>query len=137
MTTTNPQIRINYFPKKFQRGEKTTLKVTLLIPEGIHIQAHKPAEELLIPTKITLKKIKGISFGELIYPKPSMLPAIWSQVKLLVYEKEIEVVVPIQVEKLAKTGKHVIKGSLSFQGCTSQFCLPPKEQKFVLTLTIV
>lgn len=134
--TTNPEIKINYFPKKLKRGEKITLKVTLLIPEGIHIQAHKPAEELLIPTKISLKKIEGISFGEPIYPKPSVLPTSWSKIKLLMYEGKIEVLMSIQVEKLAKTGKRVIEGSLSFQGCTSQFCLPPKEQKFELTLMI-
>lgn len=136
MITTNPEIKITYFPKKFQRGQKTALKITLLIPEGIHIQAHKPSEELLIPTRITLKKIEGISFGEPIYPKPSTLPAFWSQVKLLVYEGIIEILVPIKVDKFVKTGKHVIDGSLSFQGCTSQFCLPLKEQKFTLIFIV-
>ena len=132
-----PDIKVEWDPKKFTEGEKSTIEIHLEIPEGIHIQAHKPAEDLLIPTNISLKDSGNVSFGQPVYPEPKRLPVSWSQVTLLVYEGLVNIQFPIQVAKNAKVGKHTIEGRLSFQGCTDQLCLPPKEQVFVLDTEII
>lgn len=135
--TITPEIKIDWVPRKIQRGKQTALKISLTIPHGIHIQTHKPAEDLLIASKIALENVEGISFGKPIYPDPKKLPTSWSPVTLLVYEGEIDIFIPIMVAKDAKSGKYVIRGILSFQGCTDTLCLPPKEQKFTLKLEIL
>lgn len=103
----------------------------------MHIQAHKPAEELFIPTKITFKQVEDIAIGNPVYPKPVKLAVPWSKVLLLVFEGKIDILVPIQVRESAKPGKHIIEGKLSFQGCTATICLPPKEQMLALALEIL
>lgn len=132
-----PEIQIEWAPKKLTRDGETTLKIGLEIPKGIHVQAHKPAEELLIPTKISLKEGGGLTFGQPIYPEPEKLPTSWSSVALLVYEGKIDILVPTQVTKVTRPGKYLVKGSLTFQGCTTQACLPPKQQEFALTLDVL
>lgn len=113
------------------------MKITLEIPKGIHIQAHQPTEELLIPTKISLKETKDISIGKPVYPKPEKLTTSWSQITLLVYEGKIDILVPVQIAKEAKLGKREVEGVISFQGCTNSFCLPPRKQRFVLRLEVL
>ncbi len=132
-----PVIKVDYLPSKIKRGEKITLKITLEIAEGIHIQAHKPAEELLIPTIITLKETEGVTFGKPVYPEPEKLPTSWSKVELLVYEGKVDIQMPIQVVKNARLGKHDVEGTISFQGCTASLCLPPMKQEFTLTMEIL
>ncbi len=136
MISASSEIEIDWSPQRFKKGEQVNLIITLIIPQGLHIQAHKPAEELLIPTKIKLKETEGITLGEPVYPEPIQLPTAWSKVVLLVYEGTIEILVPIQVSKGIVSGKHKIEGALSFQGCTESLCLPPQEQEFTLTLAI-
>jgi thioredoxin:protein disulfide reductase len=134
---TKPEVKINWFPKKLTRGVSSKLKITLEIPEGIHIQAHKPTEELLIPTKIALKETADISFGDPIYPEPEKLPTLWSEVELLVYEESIDILVPFEVSKNAKSGKSEVEANLAFQGCTATLCLPPRQQKFFVSFIIL
>ncbi|MBI2022813.1 hypothetical protein HYS97_03125 [Candidatus Daviesbacteria bacterium] len=130
------EINLDWAPKKLKKGQKTNLTITLTIPKDIHIQAHKPAEELLIPTKIELEKKVGLSFGQPIYPKPKELPTSWSEVKLLVYEGKINILIPLEISKDAKSGEYLVKGNLSYQGCTAKLCLPPKSKQFTLALLI-
>ncbi len=130
------EIKIRWVSQTISKDKKQTLQIILEIPEGLHIQAHKPAEELLIPTKISFKEAEGISLGEPVYPRPIKQPTSWSKVLLLVYEGRIEILIPIQVSKSVSSGMYQLEGTLLFQGCTENLCLPPKEQKFALTLNI-
>lgn len=132
-----PEIKIDWVPRRLRRGDRVELKVSLAIPEGYHIQAHVPAEELMIPTNIALEKVSDISIGEPVYPEPDELPVSWSEVKLLTYEGKIDIAVPVQVAKDARSGPCKVEGRLSYQSCTANACLPPKEQKFALALEIV
>lgn len=134
---TAPEIKMDWVPRRLRRGERVRLKITLEIPEGIHIQAHEPAEELLIPTRITLKEAEGLAMEEPVYPEPDELPVSWSEVTLLTYEGKIDILVPIQVAKDARPGGREVEGKLSFQGCTPGACLPPREQGFALALEIL
>jgi len=132
-----PEVQIKSSPDRLRRGEGTKLKITLTIPENFHIQAHKPAEEFLIPTELTFKKVEGLEMSEPIYPEPIKLVTSWSEVLLLVYEGNTEISVPIEVTKNAAPGKREIQGILSFQGCTPNLCLRPKVRKFTLTFSIL
>lgn len=136
-TTLVPEIKIVVSPQNLVRDASTTLKIILKIPENFHIQAYKPAEELLIPTRITFDEAEDIILGEPIYPEPVKLTATWSEVTLLVYEGETVIQVPIQISEDASIGKHEIKGILSFQGCTATSCLPPQNKRFSLTMGVL
>ncbi len=132
-----PKIKIDWVPRRLRRGELITLRIALDIPEGYHIQAHKPAEELMIPTSIGFEGAKDITIGEPDYPEPQVMPVAWSEVKLLTYEGMIDITVSIQIAKDAKPGVREIGGKLKYQSCTANACLPPTEQKFYLKLEIV
>ncbi len=132
-----PEIRVDLIPRRLRRGERDTFRLSLAIPEGYHIQAHEPSEELMIPTKISLMKVEGISIGEPIYPEPKLLPVAWSEVKLLTYEGRIDIAVTVEVAGDAKPGPCKVEGKLSYQGCTASACFPPREQQFTLALEIV
>lgn len=137
MMMASPEIRMDWVPRRLKRGDKITVKITLGIPEGYHIQAHKPAEELMIPTNIVLEGAKDLTVGEPVYPEPTELPVSWSEVKILTYEGKINIAVPVQVAKDAKLGGIKIVGKLSYQSCTANACLPPREQGFALAFEII
>lgn len=128
-----PPIAIDYQPHTVKAGQKVSLMFTLNIPDGFHIMAHKPAEEFLIPTQISLDSIEGVIVGEPSYPAAKEERVSWSETVLLTYEGQITIVVPIDVTTGA-SGTLALTGMLSFQGCTENQCLPPKKQKFDISL---
>ncbi len=131
--TALPPIKIAWSPRKLKRDEGATLKISLTVPKGYHINAYKPAEGQMVSAKISFGAAEGIWLSQPVYPKPRVLNASWSDVKILTYEGTIKIEVPVRA---SKKGKRVIETTFSYQGCTANACLPPGEQKFEIALEI-
>lgn len=91
------------------------------LAQGMHIQAHKPADDLLIPTVLTFPEASGLQVHSIHYPPGEELVAA-DKSRLLVYSGEFS----IRVQIVAAPGNHLAEGTLRYQACETNICQPPR-----------
>ena len=112
-------------PATVAPGGHGTLRVTLSVAPGYHINAHKPNDPSLIPTSLTAASA-GAVFGAARYPATKTIKVSYTPKPILVYESRATILMPFTVAKSAKPGKKMaIFGTLSFQGCNQASCFAP------------
>ena len=113
------------YPEQLTVPARKAAAVTLhfRIREGLHINAHDPSEEFLIPTVLSIPEASGVHLEEASYPpgKEFTLP-VDPSTKLRVYTGEFA----IQARIVAQTGDHMVEAKLRYQACDDNACLPPK-----------
>ena len=102
--------------------------VYLRVAHGWHVNANKPLEDYLIPTKLTLGS-KGDGIGDngakAEYPKPQIKQLGFSKTPLALLENQF------QISAVAGSdGKNVSKVELEIQACSDKICLAPDTLKF-------
>jgi thiol:disulfide interchange protein DsbD len=90
------------------------------VAKGYHVNAHRPDEEFLIPTVLTLAS-PGTAFDEPTYPTPvAQHFAFAGEKPLLVYDGRFE------IAALARPAPAVpVELRLRYQACDDERCLPP------------
>ncbi|MFQ6115228.1 MAG: cytochrome c biogenesis protein CcdA, partial [bacterium] len=122
---------------KLPRGKDFQLAIITHIAEGWHINAHVPSQDFLVPTELVFDKIEGISFGKIVYPLAIYKSFAFTESKLAVYEGEIAFAVPAHISDDFPLGKSQIAGSLHYQACNDQTCLPPSQAPFSIPIEVV
>ena len=122
---------------QYKTGGTYPLLFRLRIEKPWYIHGIKKGEDYLIPTKLLFNespslKVKGIRF-----PEPEKVKFEYTTKPIEVYSGEILVGANLSVDDDTQTGKHIIKGSLSYQACSPTSCLPPKEVPIEMTFLIV
>ena len=51
-------------------GSTTIVSLRVELPAGVHVQAHKPNDPLLIPTVLTVDAPAGVTVASVSYPSP-------------------------------------------------------------------
>ncbi|MBN2381467.1 thioredoxin family protein [bacterium] len=118
-------------------GQQLTLTVSLTISQNWHINAHKPAQDFLIPTEITLDPEPAWDVLSITYPEPEKVTLDFFDEILLVYSHGLEVQVQIGLKPSCPPGEKIIKGSLTYQGCDNTSCRSPKTLLFAEPVKIV
>ncbi len=122
---------------KVQPGGQLKLAVKALIDEGWHINSNKPKEDFLIPTTIELDSASGLKFDKLVFPKAREIKFEFSDIPLVVYEKEAIIGGIIAIPKTVKPGEKVVKLKFTYQACNNATCLPPVTIDTSFTIQIV
>ncbi len=112
-------------PVLVKPGEKFSLRLTLRIAPGFHIQSNKPAPNY-IPTTVSVQAPKGFTAGAPSFPPSSLEQAAGEMIP--VFSGDIVVTVPITVGKDV-SGKHALGVSVGYQACDEGSCYPPSEAK--------
>jgi thiol:disulfide interchange protein DsbD len=115
---------------KIAPGGTARAVLTFKVKEGWHVNAHVPHEDFLVPTVLTLNEAGGIKPGKPVYPKPVEAKLSFSEAPLAVYEDEFTVEVPLTAARTAVKGESELQGTLRFQSCNDQICLPPAAIPF-------
>jgi hypothetical protein len=104
-------------------GKPTAVALHFRIREGLHINAHDPSEEFLIPTVLSIPDASGVHLEGASYPpgKEFTLP-VDPSTKLKVYTGEFA----IQARIVSQAGDHMVEAKLRYQACDDNACLPPK-----------
>ena len=119
-------------PATVTAGKRSIVEVRLRVTEGFHVNSHRPASELLIPTAATLAGDAGAVVGEIEYPAgTSYTLASDPGTKLDVYTGAVVLRVPVK----AAAGEHVLTGSLRYQACDKAACYPPKTLALAVPFT--
>ncbi len=117
-------------------GEQARLAIVIEIPDGWHINAHKPLDEYLIPTEAALEPPEGFAIAGMAYPEPILASFSFSDDKLAVYEHTAAVGVLVTVAPTVAPGEYELPGTLRYQACNDTVCAPPKTVSFVANLTV-
>ncbi len=124
-------------PDSVAAGQAIQLILRVKINNGWHINAHKPLEEFLIPTKLEFDSTMKIEVVKVDYPLPKEIKFAFSETPVLVYAGDVTISAHLKVSEKVFAGSHTLKGKLTFQGCNDQTCLAPNEKQFNAALTIV
>lgn len=100
----------------------TSVDLHFKVAAGLHINSHTPRTEELIPTTLKLPEASGVRLADATFP-PGVdftFPIDPSQ-KLSVYTGEFTV----HAQMVASRGEHLVEGTLHYQACNSDTCMPP------------
>jgi thioredoxin:protein disulfide reductase len=104
-----------------------TLALHATLASGWHVNSHKPSEDYLIPTTVTLAETPGVKFGEPRFPEGKMEKFSFSETPLSVYSHDFTIEVPVEWTGGAAPA---LSGSVEFQSCNDTQCLAPSSVKF-------
>jgi thiol:disulfide interchange protein DsbD len=108
-------------------GETFKAALILKVQAGYHINDNAPADEFMIPTALTLDEDPDFEVVEISFPKGRRARFAYSEAELVVYEGEVVLGVLLKAKPGLPAGPRSIKGTLSYQACNNESCLPPKE----------
>lgn len=106
-------------------GGVLSVKVTVQLRPGYHVNSHTPSDDYLIPLSL---KFPGAPFpvaGQE-FPKPKLEKYSFAEKPLSVFSGDFEIVTRFQVPPDAKPGMSTLSGKLRYQACNDRMCLPPK-----------
>jgi hypothetical protein len=104
-------------------GKASAVALHFRIQQNLHINAHKPRADYLIPTDLSIPELSGVTLASASYPEgvDFTLPVDPSE-KLLVYSGEFT----IHAKIVAAPGDHLVEAKLRYQACDQNACMPPK-----------
>ena len=117
-------------------GGTAEVRIPLTVLDGWHINAHRPNEEFLVATSLHLASAPGVRVNVKRYPDAKQVKLSFSETPLAVYEGDAEIQVQLQVDPTAGGGTQTLAGSLRFQACNDQVCLPPAAVPVRIDLTV-
>jgi hypothetical protein len=119
-------------PLLLEAGKTVEGSLTVRIRPGYHINSDKPAEEYLIPTKLTWKT-PGIE-AEVTYPESELFVSQFSDEAMLVFSGEIEFKTKFKAPAKLPASLTEISGTLRYQACTDKACLAPTSLDVTIPL---
>ena len=100
------------------------ITVTISMADGWHINSHKPLEDYLIATDLS---VNGYPELNVEYPEATHKTLAFNSNPLTLYENELQIVA--DVPKTA-TRDAPLQATLSVQACSDEICLQPEEIQF-------
>src|SRR5260370_28476105 len=133
-----PQIKLDGVASvdRAAAGSKFEAAVVMDIPAPFHVNAHKPSEDYLRPTTLTLQPTPGLTFGPVVYPPPQSVTLPFSPKPLLVHEGRLVLRVSVTVARTAKPGVATLHGQVEDQACNAQQCFLPRKRPLSIPVTI-
>ena len=115
-------------------GSPQTLELRFRVDPGFHINSHKPADELMIPTTLKLDATPRLSMSEPQFPAGTPFRLKIGAGELLdVYQGEFRVAVRLSG---AKPGEGTVTGTLRYQACDNAACFPPRSLPVRVALSV-
>ena len=120
----------------YDPGAAARVAALVTIEHGWHVNSHKPSFEYLIPTVFDLDLPAGWPQETVGYPKAKMKTFSFEPHPLAVYDGDVVMVASFAIPKGVKPGTYPLQGSLRYQACNDQQCLPPVTAQARLELKI-
>jgi hypothetical protein len=109
----------------------TQVDLHFRVADGFHINSHEPLEKSLIPARLAVVEVPGLSVSAVDFPPGSAYALqVAPREKLSVYTGEFV----LHVHLTAQRGEHVLQGGLHYQACDSNSCLPPHTIPVTVTV---
>lgn len=119
-------------PLTLEAGKTVEGSIMVRVRPGYHINSNKPAEEYLIPTKLTWNT-PGLE-AEVSYPESELFISQFSEEAMLVFSGEVEFKTKFKAAAKLPPGLTEIAGTLRYQACTDKACLAPTSLDVTIPL---
>ena len=123
--------------KQLRKQESHQLLIELDIKDGWHINSNQPLEDFLIPTEITFRSQKGVSYGRIQYMEPELKNFTFSDTKVSVFEGVVYAKTTITISPDFEGSDLLIEGTINYQACNDQSCLAPDMIKLTCNIPVV
>jgi hypothetical protein len=118
-----------------KRGATAEVKLKAELRPGFHVNSNAPADEYLIPLKLTWAK-EPLEAEQVSYPKPQSEQYEFSAKPVSVFSGTFEIATRFKAPVTAQNGLGMMTGKLRYQACNNKECLPPKTIDVHVTLDI-
>jgi len=119
---------------KLEPGKTAEVSVAIQIRPNYHINSNAPADEYLIPTRLTWES-SGLDWKKTEYPEAETVNYSFSDKPLSVYSNKIVIVSHFAVPEKVPASLTELKGKLRYQACNNRACLPPKTADVTVRLS--
>ena len=109
-----------------KRNAAVQSKITCSVQAGYHVNSNTPAEDYLIPLKLTWTVTGALEPGPVIYPTPRTEKYEFSDKPLSVLTGRFDLTANFMVAANAPAGPGIATGKLRYQACNDRACYPPK-----------
>jgi hypothetical protein len=108
-----------------KRGATADVKLKAQLQSGFHVNSNAPADDFLIPLKLTWAK-EPLETEQVTYPKPQFEKYAFSANPVSVFSGVFEITTRFKALPNASPGLAMMTGKLRFQACNNKECLPPR-----------
>jgi hypothetical protein len=122
---------------KIKAGQSAPIEVVIEINSGYHINSNRPPDPNLIPTRLRLERLAGVTTTAVVYPKAKMQKFEFSEKPLPVFDGTAILKFNARALASAAAGNHALKGKLAVQACNDQQCLRPVTLDVTIPIEIV
>lgn len=109
-----------------KRGSTQNVDFTIQVKSGYHVNSNTPADEYLIPLKLTFASDTPVAVVDVAYPKPSLEKFEFSPKPVSVFQGDIRASATLKTRADAPAGLTHVTGKLRYQACNDRMCLPPR-----------
>jgi thiol:disulfide interchange protein DsbD len=131
------QVEILHSHNKYPAEGNYPILFRLKITKPWYIHGTRSEGEGLIPTLLSFQESPGLEVEEVQFPEPEKKKFPYTSKPIEIYSDTILVRATLAVRGSVPPGRHVIKGNLSYQACSSTLCLPPENVSMHLSTVIV
>ena len=118
-----------------KRNSTISARVPLQLRSGYHVNSSTPADEYLIPLKLSWDGAP-LEALEVAYPTPRMANYSFSKTPASIYSGQFDVITRFRVPANAPLGTVVLAGKLRYQACNDSTFLPPRTVEVKLPVEI-
>jgi thiol:disulfide interchange protein DsbD len=115
-------------PLKLGQTHVLTLELTIRPP--FHINSDQPTEDFLIGTTVDFKPVAGVGYDKVKFPPAEVRKLALAENPLSIYEGQVRVTAEVTLSPAFKGNSLVIEGTVGYQACDDQSCLPPADVSF-------
>ena len=122
--------------KQYEKGGRYPVLFRVSISPPWYIHGPDSNGDALIPTRIFFDKLRGIRVVDVRFPEPDKKKFQYTEEPAAVYSGELEISATLVLENDLSPGRYLVKGSFSYQACSSDSCLAPEKIPIVFPVSI-
>ena len=129
-------VKVAVAPVQVAAGVEAVARLEVTIAGGWHNNATPASPDYMIPTAVAAEAAGGVSAGAPRYPAARRLKVAFDQSEIAAWSGTTAIEVPLTAAAGAATGARSLAGTLRFQSCNDQVCLPPATVSFTIPVTV-
>ncbi|MHC4107104.1 MAG: protein-disulfide reductase DsbD family protein [Planctomycetota bacterium] len=122
---------------KAHPGSTVHAALSVEVHDNFHFQSNKPLDDFLVPTTLSVSAPEGFTVREIVFPKPVMFEAEYSEEPMPVFEHEFVIGIAIEIGPDVEPGVHSITSTLGYQACNDKVCLAPTTRDIKSEVVVV
>lgn len=117
-------------------GGTVTVRLSVRLPQDVHVQSDKPRDPSLIPTALALTPPAGFSVDKITYPKATDLSQSGRTEPLAVFGGEFVIEARLAALEGIAPGEHQVQATLRYQACNEKVCFAPARATAQWTIRV-